>query len=88
MPKSAEYQCYKAIKARTKIIENIEQKRQASAPVVFFCPCKKAEEMIVFAERLFAKKLKKKQKQRLKKKQKNKKEQRRKRIAREREVHK
>lgn len=35
MPKSAEYQCYKAIKARTKIIENIEQKRQASAPVVF-----------------------------------------------------
>ena len=73
MLKSAEYQCYKAIKARTKIIENIEQKRQASAPVVFLSLQKSRRKMIVFAERLFAKKLKKKQKQRLKKKQKNKK---------------
>ena len=79
MLKSAEYQCYKAIKARTKIIENIEQKRQASAPVVFLS-LQKSRRNDSLCRETFCKETKKEiEKQ---------KEQRRKRIAREREVHK
>ena len=79
MLKSAEYQCYKAIKARTKIIENIEQKRQASAPVVFLS-LQKSRRNDSLCRETFCKETKKETEKQ--------KEQRRKRIAREREVHK
>ena len=87
MLKSAEYQCYKAIKARTKIIENIEQKRQASAPVVFLSLQKRRRNDSLCRE-TFCKETKKETKTEAKKETEKQKEQRRKRIAREREVHK
>ena len=87
MLKSAEYQCYKAIKARTKIIENIEQKRQASAPVVFLF-LQKSRRNDSLCRETFCKETKKETKTEAKKETEKQKEQRRKRIAREREVHK
>ena len=87
MLKSAEYQCYKAIKARTKIIENIEQKRQASAPVVFLS-LQKSRRNDSLCRETFLKETKKETKTEAKKETEKQKEQRRKRIAREREVHK
>ena len=87
MLKSAEYQCYKAIKARTKIIENIEQKRQASAPVVFLS-LQKIRRNDSLCRETFCKETKKETKTEAKKETEKQKEQRRKRIAREREVHK
>ena len=87
MLKSAEYQCYKAIKARTKIIENIEQKRQASAPVVFLS-LQKSRRNDSLCRETFCKETKKETKTAAKKETETPKEHRRKRIAREREVHK
>ena len=87
MLKSAEYQCYKAIKARTKTIENIEQKRQASAPVVFLS-LQKSRRNDSLCRETFCKETKKETKTEAKKETEKQKEQRRKRIAREREVHK
>ena len=87
MLKSAEYQCYKAIKARTKIIENIEQKRQASAPAVFLS-LQKSRRNDSLCRETFCKETKKETKTEAKKETEKQKEQRRKRIAREREVHK
>ena len=45
MLKSAEYQCYKAIKARTKIIENIKDETAGFRACRFFVLAKKQKKL-------------------------------------------